>query len=49
MCCSRRKKHIYSVLLKKTQKIPTELDKMQRGVRDGSIHSWGTKKRKKKL
>jgi len=36
-------------VVKKTQKNPIELDEMKRGVQDGSIHNWGTKKRKKKL
>jgi hypothetical protein len=31
---------------KKTQITPNELDKMKKGVQDGSIHNWGTKKRK---
>jgi hypothetical protein len=48
MCCLR-KKNTYSVCRKKkTQKNPIVLDKIKRGVQDGSIHIWGTKQRKKK-
>jgi hypothetical protein len=48
MCCSKKKTHIVCVVKKKHKKIQLSLNKMKRGVQDGSIHNWGTQKKEKK-